>query len=247
MPVEEGAVRLPAALEELRPGAEQREALLALASELAARVAPLVDAGRDFGHAVALAAARCKGDSMGLDSEASFAVTMGEQTREGVLDAIDRLHRILTHRQRKALASRLLGDEKASREKKRGDARARDLGDELDLSIGQMLRLLVRAGALRDAFEERIEPWRDRLREALEAFPSDDFAIRDQPIAKAPVVAVATQLVRDAMRVLLPVLEPEQCKVLGSFIDDMIAAEPAPTTPDGSAAAPALEPPQSSR
>jgi len=221
---------LPEALEALQPSEHQRAQLLALRDDLTERVEPAADAGREFALAVAQAARRCDPRILALETAASWAVVQGEQARGAVLDGIDRLHHILTPEQRQALVDRLLGDEQQSRSQKPTEAGAKSLGDELGLSLGQMLKLVERALALRSDIEDRIEPWREKLRAALVAFPKDDFSARSFAASEMPVVALVTRFVRDGLRSMLPILDSEQCKALGEFIQKAVE-ENAPETP----------------
>jgi hypothetical protein len=213
---------LPGILEELHPTAKQRRELLALRAEIEPRLEPMADAGRDFALAGAKAASQCNPNSMALADAASWAVETGEQVRGDVLDGIDKLHRILTREQREALVARLLGDAKETKPKEDTDDGARSLGDALHLSIGQVFTLLERAGALRSAIEDKIDPWLGRAKKALLAFPDDDFAIRKYDIAEVPAVELAARFVRDAFRSMLPILDREQCKALGGFIKEAV-------------------------
>jgi hypothetical protein len=216
---EDDPARLPAALEALEPSVQQRRRLVALKAELATHLEPLEEAGRDLTLAIAATARRCDGTTMALDDAASWAVLVSDQGSDAVLDAIDELHRILTPAQRQALVERLLAREEESKSEESTDEGARSLGDALDLSFGQMLVVLARGQALKGELEERLKPWRKKLKRALRAFPADDFAIRDHEIARVPAVALATGFVRDAVRTLLPILEPAQCQALADFIE----------------------------
>lgn len=213
---------LPSLLEELDLGTSQRDQILSLFDEVKRDLTPLVDSGREFGRALSVAARQCKGDSPFIEMQASSTAAVGEQIREPVLDAIQRLHGILTPAQRRALSRRLLGADQPDERERKNDTRTRSLGIDLDLSVGQMLSMLLRVQALRESFQERAEPWRLRYRSALRAFARDDFDVRRHPIAEAPLVALATTFVRDALRVLMPVLEPAQCETLGRFIADKV-------------------------
>jgi hypothetical protein len=226
-PAREGRIELPALLESLRPTPAQRRALLE------PRLEPMADAGRELALAGAQAATRCDANAMALTDAAEFAVIAGEQVRGDVLDGIDRLHAILTAAQRKALVSRLLGDAHQTDDPRSTDEGARSLGGALHLSLGQMVTLLTRAGALRSAIEERIEPWRVKAKNALLAFPNDDFAIRNYGIAEVPAVELATRFVRDAFRTMLPILDREQCKALGGFIREAVEKQGQPGGPPG--------------
>lgn len=219
---EQDESRLPRGLEELNLSASQRRKILALRDKLELRLAPMEDAGREYALAVAQAVERCDGNHIGLEDAASWAVTVGEQVRGAVLDAIDELHAILTPAQRKALSQRLRDAEERNQRERDDDEGVRKVGEAVDLSLGQMLQLVVRAQALRNVLEERLGPWRGKLESALIAFGEDDFSIRNHAIAEVPAVLIATRFARDALRTLLPVLEQQQCKVLGKHIKEAI-------------------------
>jgi hypothetical protein len=215
---------LPPMLEALKLSAAQRREILALREQLKRDLEPIIDAGRDFASAVAVAARTCKPDSPFIPMEAEYTVRVGEQVRGRLLDAVDKFHRILTPAQRQELSKSLLAAADRSEDERddRDDSRTRSIGDELDLSVSQTVALLVRVQALRSSFEEKVAPWRDHYDSAIVAFARDDFEARKQPIAEAPVVELATGIVRDGLRVLIPVLEPKQCDALGRFISDKI-------------------------
>ena len=218
---------LPGILEDLHPTPKQRGELLALRAEIEPRLEPMADAGRDFALAGAQAALHCDPNSMALADAASWAIETGEQVRGDVLDGIDKLHRILTSEQRKALVARLLGDAKETKPKEDTDDGARSLGDALHLSIGQVFTLLARAGALRSAIEDKIDPWVGRAKKALRDFPDESFAIRNYDIAEVPAVELAAHFVRDAFRSMLPILDRDQCTALGGFIKEAVEKQAA--------------------
>ena len=53
-------------------------------------------------------------------------------------------------------------------------------------------------------------------------FARDDFDARKEPVAEAPIVAIAVAIVRDGVRTLVPLLEPKQCEALGRAIDESV-------------------------
>jgi hypothetical protein len=216
--------QLPKEIEELELTAEQRRAVLALRADLIRDVQPLLDAGRGFVRAVANGVERCNPKLPSIESEASWTDGVGETVRPPVLTAINRFHRILTRPQREKLVALLLDREQTSRTRNRDQdgARARSLGDVLDLSFSQTVTLLAQALELRDRFEQEIGPWRARYRRALEAFPRDDFDARREALAEAPLVPITTRLVRVAAKLFVPVLEPPQCQALGRFIHERV-------------------------
>jgi Spy/CpxP family protein refolding chaperone len=223
-----GEPPLPQMLQDLRLTPAQRSELRRLAVDVRREARPLVDAGRQFGRTLAGAARRCKSESRFLEMEASFMVSAGEQIRGPMLDAIQRLHRILTPAQRRELSRRLIDLNQAPARERRGEARTRELGEDLDLSFGQTLTLLMRAQMLRSRFDERFAPWRVRYHDALADFPRDDFLIREKAIAKVPIVELAADFVLEATRVLLPLLDARQCETLGAWIETRLEERPSP-------------------
>jgi Spy/CpxP family protein refolding chaperone len=211
--------RLPRALEALELSAEQRERVDGMRVSLERDAAPLVEAGRNFGRALAGAARHCESNSPFIAMEAEVAVRVGEQVRGKVLDSINEFHSILTPAQRRKLSQHLLGVQEERRERPRDDSNARSLADEIDLSFTQTLSMLVRLQTLRASYDEKIEPWRERYESALVAFAKDRFDVRDHDIAQVPVVELATSMFRDGFRLFLPLLEEKQCEALGSYID----------------------------
>jgi Spy/CpxP family protein refolding chaperone len=230
LPADDGE-ELPEALQDLELSPSQRERVVALSIKLQTRLTPLMEAGRELMLVTAKAVSRCDADSLGLDAASSWTVTSGEQVRGAVLDAIDELHAILTPAQRKILSERLLDRSENARTQRNQQRGARGgaskLSAAVDLSVGQILVVLTRALALRSSFEERMDPWRREVDRALRAFPEDDFSIRDHEFAQVPAVALLTTFVREALRTLLPVLEPEQCKALGAAIVEAAREKPA--------------------
>ncbi len=220
---QDDSTRIPEILESLQLSAYQQQQLRALGRELKRQLEPMKDAGREYLLAIAKTASRCNNNTMALDDAASWAVGVGQQVRGPVLDAIDRLHRILTPAQRKMLARRLLDGEKESKKRRKTDEQSYSVSADLDLSLSQTLTLLIRARSLKSALEERLEPWRKSLKNALVAFPRDDFSVREYRIAEVPAVVLATRFVRDAVRTLLPILDQEQCKAVDASIRDALA------------------------
>ncbi|MBW2529565.1 MAG: hypothetical protein JRI23_35635 [Deltaproteobacteria bacterium] len=219
---------LPKALRGLGLSRSQRGEIRRLRDELEPRLEPLRDGGRDYALALAKVARQCDPEGKALEDAGSWVVVVGEDLRGPILDAVDRVHHILTPAQRKALSSRLLGRERERDPEAKDEEGIRSVAAELDLSLSQIMSLLVRAQLLRDAAEERVEPWRIRYENALRAFPEEDFSIREHPIAEVPAAALATRFVRDGVRLLLPILEPAQCAALADFIEAKVeeAAEP---------------------
>lgn len=216
--------RLPKSMQELELTAQQLREIRALRDDLKRDIDPLFDAGLDFVRAVGVAAKRCKPDTPFMQMEASYMVNVGEQFRPKLLDGVNRFHRILTPKQRHALSDRLLADERKSRDSTadRDQDRARSIGDELDLSFSQIMQMLIRVQALRSKFEDKIDTWREHYRTAVAAFARDDFDAHKQAIAQVPAIELATEVVRDAFRVMLPLLEQKQCEALGGYIEERV-------------------------
>jgi Spy/CpxP family protein refolding chaperone len=216
--------RLPAALEELHLRPDQRREIEALKDDLERDLEPLLEASKHLGRAIAVALRECKGDSPFIDMEASTLVGVGEELRPRALDAIQRFHRILTPAQRRALSQRLLASdaERAERRGERDRSSAESIGGKLDLSVGQMFSMLLRVQLLRSSFEDQLKPWRARYRKALKAFARDDFDIRRQAVAEVPFAELATTLVRDGLRMLVPVLDPPQCQEVARLLDEQL-------------------------
>jgi hypothetical protein len=217
--------RLPPALEDLHLDAAQKKEIVAIRRELRQRFAALEELGFKLAHAIADAVRRCDPDDHWMRLEAQRAVAAVEELRPTILDAITRVHRLLTPAQRQALSDRLLADDDERESKRDDDRGVRALGETIDLSFGQILEVLERSRPVRGEILARISPMRDDLHAALEAFPGADFDIRTQAIAQADIAQLASDFVFAAAHVVLPVLEPAQCKALGDFIDERFTAE----------------------
>jgi hypothetical protein len=172
-----------------------------------------------LGRSVAGAARLCKGSTPFIAADAERTVREGEALRAPVLDAVQRAHKLLTPAQRQKLSQRLVeGDNWAKRERRNSD-RTKELGPALELSNMQMMSILVKAGVLWTRFADRAEPWRAQYRAAITNFARDDFDVHKEPVATAPAVAMVVEFVREGLGMLIPVLEPKQCEVLGNLID----------------------------
>lgn len=237
----QGDKPLPPQIEELGLSDAQRADILALRDDLERDIAPLVDSGRDLLDAVTVAVRRCRGDSPMMKMRASNLIATGEQVRPRAIDAVNRFHRILTPEQRLAVSQRLLDREERSRERSGDDTRTRSVGEGLGLSLGQIVQMLIRLQTVRASVEEEIEPWRERYRDALEAFAEDDFDMRKHPIAEAPALEIVVRAGGDALRLLVPLLEPEQCVSIADMMEERMK-ERRRQTPRG-AAAPLRAPP----
>lgn len=214
--------RLSPAFEALDLSPAQRTEIVALRAELTRRARPFERSLRQLGLAVAAASRRCDPDDMGVESAISWSVRTGERLREPLLEAVNRLHSILEPAQRRVLSKRLLAGAERSDSKRSTKKGARSLGDELDLSFGQMFALLARAEALRSHFTEQVDPWRDKLKSAIAAFPDEGFDVHDHTVARAPILALVGRLLRSGVRTLMPILEPEQCTALGGYLEHAV-------------------------
>ena len=212
--------QLPAALDMLELDAVQRPQVVALMAKSRTTIEPLVDAGREMLRSVAGAVRRCKGTSPFVEMDASSAIAEGDHLRGRLLDAINQLHAILTPAQRKALANHLL--EAKARDPQRDEDRARSLGDELDLSVGQMVTALLAMRQLERQLKPELKRWRKRYRDALKAFARDDFNARKQAIAELPAIALATRTMRHALRMLVPMLKPQQCAAAARWLSNKL-------------------------
>ncbi|MEZ4444347.1 MAG: hypothetical protein R3B72_35060 [Polyangiaceae bacterium] len=227
----------------------QAKQILALRDRLKGQLVGVKDAAVEVALSLAAASKRCQGDTTWIGMAADQAVRAGENARDPILDGINELHAILTPAQRRALADRLLADEDDDGEdrRERSGKRTRDgvqsLGADLDLSFGQIAQIVVRALRLRDAYLDELEPWRERYEHAVEAFPDDDFDVRRQAVAQVPLVKITADTVREGFRLLITLLEPDQCRALGKTIDEALErAEQRQAEESEEAAAEAAEP-----
>ena len=215
--------------------------MLRINADLESTAVPLRGAADEFGRSVAGAARQCKGDTPFMEMDAARLVREGEELRGPVIDAIQRVHRVLTPAQRRTVSDRLVeGDDWAKRER-RNASRTRDLGPALDLSTMQMMSMLVKAGVLWTSFADRAEPWRVHYRAAITDFARDDFDAHKEPVAAVPVVALTLEFVQAGLRLLIPLLEPKQCEALGRVMDEKIDEQAARTAERAAARARALE------
>lgn len=214
--------RLTPLLHDLGLTPAQAAEVIRLDAELRSKAEPLVGASMELGRSVAGAARQCKGDTPFIESDARAVVREGEAMRQPTLEAIQRVHALLTPVQRGKVSQRLLeGDEWAKRERK-GSSRTRDLRAPLSLSAAQTMSVLMKAGVLWSSFADKTDPWQTHYRAAVTHFARDDFDVRREPIADAPAVALMVDFVRAGLRLLIPVLEPPQCAALGQLIDDKL-------------------------
>ncbi len=212
---------LPAAFDSLALSDPQRDDLLQLRAGLRSDWLDLVQSAKGFLRASAPSVRRCRGDSPSIGLAAERVILTGNRLRGPLLNSVDEMHRILTPKQRKALVARLLADDDERESDSgqrarsdRNDSAIKSFGERIDLSLGQMLKLLLRLSAVRDDFNEQLNPWREPYRQAVRAFAQDSFSARDQRVAKAPAAKIVVGAARKAMRVAVPLLDPEQCETL---------------------------------
>lgn len=213
---------LPPALRDLDITPAQQAEIARIRVDLTRNAEPLVSAASEMGRSVAGAARQCKGDTPFVEADAARVIRAGEELRGDVLDAVQKLHKVLTPAQRQKLSTRLLeGDEWAKRER-RNESRTKTLGPALDLSFSQTMQMLVKARVLWTTFADKAEPWRAHYKAAVANFARDDFDARREPVAEAPAVALTTEFVRTGMKFLIPILEKPQCEALANLIDQKL-------------------------
>lgn len=210
----------------LELSAGQRERILALVADLEREVKTIEPAALGLADGLASALRGCRKDSTMLEMRADGLVRSAEVVREPILNAVNELHAILTPAQRRRLVRHVIERERtSSRETRREDAddTTTSVGVELDLSWRQIASILIRARKIQSVYEDKAEPWLEHYRAAVRAFAEPRFDVYEQPIAKAPVMRFLADLVTDAYRVLVPLLEPEQCDALSDFLRDKLA------------------------
>jgi hypothetical protein len=189
-------------------------------------VRPVKGAAEGLADAMISNLKRCRNDSTSMNMRADRVVSTAELAREPILDAINELHATLTPTQRRRLVDHLLDEERSSTRRERkddGEDRAQSVGVDFDLSWGQIGAILIRLRKLQSVYEDRAAPWIARYREALRAFAEPDFDIRRQAIAEIPIVRLAVDAVTDGFRVLVPLLEPDQCRAIGNHLAKELA------------------------
>ncbi len=210
---------LPPMLRGLDLTAPQIAEVLKMQADLRNKADTLASASFDFFHSVAGAARQCKGDTPFLGSDAERVVREAEEIREPFLDAAQKLHALLTPAQRQKLSDRLIQGNDAAKRERRNSARTRELGPQINLSTMQTVKLLTKAAELWSTYADKTDPWREQYRIAVVDFARDDFDVHKEPVAKAPVMKLALDFVRSGLRLIIPILEPQQCEALGKLID----------------------------
>lgn len=220
---------LPPSLRDLDLSPAQMDAVLRLYADLESTAEPFVGAASELGRSIAGAARQCKGETPFVQMDAARVIREGEAMRRPVLDAIQKVHRLLTPAQRKKLSNRLIeGDDWAKRER-RNSSRTRDLGPALDLSTMQLMSMLVKAAVLWSNYADRTDPWRVHYRAAITRFVRDDFDAHAEPVGAAPLVPLTLEFVQAGLRQLVPLLEPKQCEVLAHLIEEKLDDQAART------------------
>ena len=210
----------------LELSADQRDRIVALVEGVKRDVKPVEPAAMGLADGVASALRGCRTSSTMLEMRADSLVRSAEAARGPILDAVNELHAILTPKQRRRLVQHVLERERTSSpdaRREETDDTTTSVGVEIDLSWRQIASILVRARKIQSVYEDKAEPWLERYRSAVRAFAEPRFAVYEHPIAKAPVMRMAADLVTDAYRVLVPLLEPEQCDALSDYLRGKLA------------------------
>lgn len=205
----------------LELSSEQRDRIVGLVENLEREVKPIEPAAIGLADGIAGALRGCRNSSTMLEMRADSLVRSAEAAREPILAAVNELHAILTPKQRRRLVRHVLERERTSSPDQRqedADDTTTSVGVELDLSWRQIASILVRARKIQSVYEDKAEPWLAHYRSAVAAFAEPGFDVHDHPIAKAPVMRMIADLVTDAYRVLVPLLEPEQCDALSDYL-----------------------------
>ncbi|MEM9696098.1 MAG: hypothetical protein AAGA56_26375, partial [Myxococcota bacterium] len=200
---------------------EQEAALVDVIDGLKQKLAPMERRLDAVIEAATGAVRRCDAQTPALSFALEGVVAEGESIRPAILKAIDRAHAILTPAQRRQVSAHLLeGGRRKAKEKRRKKAQrgVTKLDVELDLSWRQVATIGFRVVRLHGDFEDRTERWQRAYRNALAAFAHDDFRSRDHSLARAPVVQLAADFVKQLLAQVLPVLDPPQCRALGEML-----------------------------
>jgi len=186
---------------------------------------PLVFAGEGVVRAIASSARRCEADDLTFLEVRFEAVTAaGVQSRREVIAVINDLHALLTPEQRKAVTDYLLDRNERNREQRSAADRGsvteaqQKMGIDLDLTFGQITKLLFRINRLRGAYEDATDPWIAHYRAAVQDFARADFDLSTLPVAKAPIFRIARDLVLEAYTQLITVFDEGQCEAIGTYL-----------------------------
>lgn len=205
--------------------AEQEPEVAALLERAKRAGEPLLFAGEGVARALASSARRCDvNDVTFLELRLEGLVAAGQNTWKVVIDAVNELHALLTPEQRRAVSAYLLERNERNRSQRRspdrgsiGDAQQK-MGLDLDLTFAQITKLLLRLNSLRGTYEDKTEPWLGHYRAAVAAFAQDDFDLREQPVAKAPIFEIARDLTLQAYTQVITIFDDAQCEAIGTFI-----------------------------
>jgi len=203
----------------------QEPRMAALLQRVKRSAEPLVFAAEGVAHALASSARRCDvNDLTFLELRLEALMAAGENTRTVVVDAVDELHALLTPEQRRAVADYLLERNERNRSRRRpadrgsiSDAQQK-MGLDLDLTFGQITKLLFRLNSLRGTYEDKTEPWIAHYRAAVADFAHEDFDLRTQPVAEAPVFEIARDLTLTAYTQLITIFDEGQCEAIGTYV-----------------------------
>jgi Spy/CpxP family protein refolding chaperone len=200
------------ALEELHLTAAQRHEIEQLRKQLEAEFAAAYEARDAFVTELQTQLRRGDLDATRLEAKRIVLVEAIERGKPELIEAANSLHELLTPEQRQALL-----DEVESRSSGGPDRGA--LAKELDLSWGQKRELFARTRQSSSFDRSEREALRRQLREAKDAFASDDFDAARLEIARGPLVDMWTGRAVEAVVLFTPVLEPGQRAALADRID----------------------------
>lgn len=233
--------------------AEQEPKVVTLLERAKRAGDPLVFAAEGVARALASSARRCDvNDVTFLELRLEALVAAGQNARSVVVDTVNELHALLTPEQRRAVSAYLLDRNKRNRSQRRRPDRGsisdaqQKMGLDLDLTFGQITKLLLRLNSLRGSFEDKTEPWMAHYRAAVAAFAHDDFDLREQPVAKAPIFEIARDLTLQAYTQVITIFDEGQCEAIGAYIQRKLdqrareAAEEETDEPPPGAADPAV-------
>jgi hypothetical protein len=210
---------IPGVLSRLELRSDQRVAIRTVLSDLQKRAGDAMRQRRAFESAIVAAARGCSANDSRLHIEADRFVEAAQAARPAVLDAINMLHQILDARQRDLLVTRLL----AGQESIGGDGDDQPIrglatiAEALDLSFAQKLALVKGAAGL-DIGKVLTNGLKKKIIDAAHAFREPRFDIREHAIVEVPLVALYTGFMLDLAQIVLPVLEPEQCRVAADLL-----------------------------
>ena len=206
--------------------ADQRKAIDALRAKLGAELLGVDDARHVLVDAVANAIAEGKLDHTKVDPAARLFVDAVEAARPAMLDDLNDLYRILTPKQRIALANQsgARKDDQDDKPKDKKDRAGRVL-EALHLSLSQTVAIAAALSALSDRSDDVAE-LKTELDAAAQAFQSDSFDARNLAIAKAPIAQIVLDQGFAALDLILPELDDYQHRVLAELARQMLDPKP---------------------